>query len=175
MRNRNPKPKFVWATSRKPIDEISDLGAAWLHASQALVKVKEFIPKDESAPVLIANAIVTGKLRVFTDYLAIKEPEPDDLFADGSDAVPNDRSTQVIRRSKEEAPRRLQAILAKADSGFRTWKECWPPIPAELSVTHSWLGRQINDWRRSGLISAPGWPSERTQIPPDNQKLKWNG
>lgn len=98
-----------------------------------------------------------------------------DLFADGSDAVPNDRSNQVIRRSKEEASRRLQAMLANPDSGFRTWKECWPPILAELSVTHSWLGRQINDWRKAGQISAPGWPSERTQIPRDEQKLKWNG
>lgn len=98
-----------------------------------------------------------------------------DLFADGSDAVPNDRSNQVIRRSKEEASRRLKAMLANPDSGFRTWKECWPPILAELSVTHSWLGRQINDWRKAGQISAPGWPSERTQIPRDEQKLKWNG
>jgi three-Cys-motif partner protein len=98
-----------------------------------------------------------------------------DLFADGSDAVPNDRSTQVIRRSREEASRRLQAMLSKADSGCRTWKECWPPILAELSVTHSWLGRQTNDWRKAGRISAPDWPSERTQIPRDDQKLKWNG
>jgi three-Cys-motif partner protein len=98
-----------------------------------------------------------------------------DLFADGSDAVPNDRSTQVIRRSKEEASRRLEAMLVNADSGFRTWKECWPLILAELSVTHSWLGRQINDWRKAGQISAPGWPSERTQIPSDEQKLRWNG
>lgn len=98
-----------------------------------------------------------------------------DLFADGSDAVPNDRSTQVIRRSEEEASRRLQAMLADADSGFRTWKECWPLILAELSVTHRWLGRQINEWRKVGQISAPGWPNERTQIPHDEQKLRWNG
>lgn len=98
-----------------------------------------------------------------------------DLFADGSDAVPNDRSAQIIRRSKEDASRRLQAMLANADPSFRTWKECWPLILAELSVTHSWLGRQINDWRKTGQISAPGWPSERTQIPRDEQKLRWNG
>lgn len=98
-----------------------------------------------------------------------------DLFADGSDAVPNDRSAQVIRRSEEEAPRRLQALLANANSGFRTWKECWPPILAELSVTHSWLGRHVNDRRKAGQISAPGWPSERTQIPRDEQQLRWNG
>jgi three-Cys-motif partner protein len=98
-----------------------------------------------------------------------------DLFADGSDAVPNDRSTQVIRRSEEEASRRLQAMLANADPGFRTWKECWPRILAELSVTHSWLGKQINSWRKAGQISAPSWPSERTQIPRDEQKLRWNG
>ena len=98
-----------------------------------------------------------------------------DLFADGFDAVPNDRSSQVIRRSEEEASRRLQSMLANADSGFLTWKECWPLILAELSVTHRWLGRQINEWRKAGQISAPGWPSERTQIPHDEQKLRWNG
>lgn len=98
-----------------------------------------------------------------------------DLFADGSDAVPNDRSTQIIRRSEEEASRRLQEMLANADSGFRTWNECWPLILAELSVTHSWLGRQVNDWRKAGQISAPDWPSERTKIPRDEQKLRWNG
>lgn len=98
-----------------------------------------------------------------------------DLFANGSDAVPNDRSAQVIRRSEDEAPRRLQAMLATADSGFRTWKECWPTILAELSVTRSWLGRQVNDLRKAGQISAPGWPSELTKIPRDEQQLKWNG
>ncbi|MDX1980486.1 MAG: three-Cys-motif partner protein TcmP [Bryobacteraceae bacterium] len=98
-----------------------------------------------------------------------------DLFADGSDAVPNDRSTQIIRRSEEAACRRLQAMLANADDSFRTWKECWPLILAELSVTHSWLGKQINDWRKAGRISAPDWPNERTQIPRDEQKLRWNG
>jgi three-Cys-motif partner protein len=98
-----------------------------------------------------------------------------DLFAGGIDAVPNDRSKQIIRRSEQEASRRLQAMLANADSGFRTWKECWPPILAELSVTHSWLGRQVNDLRKAGQISAPGWPSERTKIPRDEQKLEWNG
>lgn len=98
-----------------------------------------------------------------------------DLFADGFDAVPNDRSTQIIRRSEEEAPRRLQALLANASSGFRTWKECWPPILAELSVTHSWLGRHVNDRRKAGQISAADWPSERTQIPRDEQQLRWNG
>ncbi|OYY91101.1 MAG: hypothetical protein B7Y45_05310 [Sphingomonas sp. 28-66-16] len=99
----------------------------------------------------------------------------DDLFADGSDAIPNDRSTQVVRRSEAEALRRLQAMLTNASSGFCTWKECWPMILAELSVTHSWLGRQVNDLRKAGQISAPGWPSERTQIPRDEQRLKWSG
>ncbi|WP_265564147.1 three-Cys-motif partner protein TcmP [Sphingomicrobium arenosum] len=98
-----------------------------------------------------------------------------DLFADGFDAVPNDRSTQVIRRSEEEASRRLQAMLTTANSGFCKWKECWPPILEELSVTHSWLGRHVNDRRKAGQISAPAWPSERTQIPRDEQQLRWNG
>ena len=98
-----------------------------------------------------------------------------DLFADGADAVPNDRSAQVIRKSQEDAPRKLRELLVKTGAGSRRWIECWPPVLAELSVTHSWLGRKVNEMRKSGQISAPGWPSERTQIPPDDQQLKWNG
>lgn len=98
-----------------------------------------------------------------------------DLFADGSDAVPNDRSTQVLRRSEEEAPRRLQEMLMNANDEFLAWKECWPLILAELSVTHSWLGKYVNSQRKAGRILAPGWPSEQTQIPRDQQYLKWSG
>jgi three-Cys-motif partner protein len=96
-----------------------------------------------------------------------------DLFADGLDAVPNDRSSQVIKRSQEQAPVRLIERLVAAGTDGMAWDKLWPPVLDDYSVTRSWLGRQVNDLRKSGQISAPNWPSERKQIPDDNQRLIW--
>jgi len=96
-----------------------------------------------------------------------------DLFADGEDAVPNDRSAQLLRKSREDAPIRLRALLEGRGAQHGTWAEYWPPILQDFSVTHSWLGNHVNDLRKAGNISAPGWPSERKRIPDDSQKLGW--
>lgn len=98
-----------------------------------------------------------------------------DLFADGADAVPNDRSSQVIKRSHKQAPIRLNERLVAAGITGIAWGELWPPILEDYSVTRSWLGRQVNELRKMGKISAPGWPSERKQIPDDEQLLIWSG
>lgn len=94
-----------------------------------------------------------------------------DLFADGEDAVPNDRSSQVIRQSRQDALRALGARLAAAGSNGIAWVNLWPPILDDFSVTRSWLGHQVNDMRKAGRILAPGWPSERKQLPDDSQRL----
>ena len=86
-----------------------------------------------------------------------------DLFADGEDAIPNDRSSQVIKRGREQAPLRLLENLKAAGSTGIAWRDAWPPILDEYSVTHSWLGRQVNSLRKSNQISAPGWPNELTK------------
>ncbi|MEK7456376.1 MAG: three-Cys-motif partner protein TcmP [Pseudomonadota bacterium] len=96
-----------------------------------------------------------------------------DLFADGEDAVPNDRSAQLLRKSREDAPIRLRALLEGRGTQHATWADYWPPILQDFSVTHSWLGNHVNDLRKAGSISAPGWPSERKRIPDDNQILGW--
>lgn len=96
-----------------------------------------------------------------------------DLFPDGADAVPNDRSSQHIKRSREQAPVRLTERLVAAGPFGMKWGDLWPPILEDYSVTRSWLGRQVNDLRKSGKISAPNWPSERKQIPDDDQRLMW--
>ena len=94
-----------------------------------------------------------------------------DLFADGADAVPNDRSARMMRRSHEQAPVRLLEYLKLAGSVGAVWSEVWPPILEDFSITRSWLGRYVNDLRKSGKITAPGWPNERKQIPDDWQRL----
>lgn len=95
-----------------------------------------------------------------------------DLFADGSDAVPNDRSSQVVKRSKEQAPDRLAERLIAAGAAGLTWGDLWPAILEDFSVTRSWLGRHVNDIRKAGQVSAPGWPNLK-QIPDDDQRLIW--
>lgn len=97
-----------------------------------------------------------------------------DFFADGSDAVPNDRSSQVIRRSQLQAPIQLKNRLIAAGGEGVTWGELWPQVLEDFSVTRSWLGRQVNYFRKAGQLLAPGWSSERKQIPDDDQRLIWN-
>lgn len=96
-----------------------------------------------------------------------------DLFADGSDAIPNDRSSQDIRRGRDRASRRLVECLSLAGSKGMRWVALWPTILSDHSVTRSWLGRHVNDLRKSGNILAPDWPSQLKRIPDDDQVLIW--
>ena len=96
-----------------------------------------------------------------------------DLFANGSDAVPNDRSSQVIRKSKEQAPAKLTELLIAAGAKGIKWSDLWPSILKDYSVTRSWLGRHVNEKRKSGELLAPEWPSTHKQIPDDAQRLIW--
>lgn len=98
-----------------------------------------------------------------------------DLFSGGEDAVPNDRSSQDIRRGREQASIRLVECLVAVGMAGMAWRKLWPPILNDFSVTESWLGRQVNSLRISGEVSAPGWPNELTKIPKDNQILIWGG
>lgn len=96
-----------------------------------------------------------------------------DLFANGSDAVPNDRSSQVIVRSQKQASAQLDERLMSAGVKGMKWGELWPRILEDFSVTRSWLGRCVNDKRKAGQVLAPEWRSERKQIPEDDQHLIW--
>lgn len=96
-----------------------------------------------------------------------------DLFPDGSDAIPNDRSSQVMKSGHEQAPVYLTKRLAEAGVDGIAWRDLWPPILDQFSVTRSWLGRQVNELRKLGLISAPGWPDGRKEIPDEDQMLIW--
>ena len=97
-----------------------------------------------------------------------------DLFGDGTDAVPNDRSSQVLRLSKEQTANNLTERMIAAGAAGMTWGELWPQILKDFSVTRSWLGRHVNDLRKSNQLQAPGWPSERKQKPDDDQRLIWS-
>ena len=132
--------------------------------------LKVFRDSEEKALDAQAKARAVSKAKKRAENSVIS-----DLFADGSDAVPNDRSSHVIRRSHELAPLRLNERLVAAGSTGMVWSDLWPPILEDFSVTRSWLGRHVNESRKSGHILAPGWPSERKQIPDDDQRMIWLG
>ena len=93
-----------------------------------------------------------------------------DFFGGAAD-VPFDRSSLTLKAGEDSARVKLLDILRHAGSGGRRWRDLWPPILDTTVVTHSRLGRIANDLRRVGVIAAPNWPSERHQIPKDDQLL----
>ncbi len=97
----------------------------------------------------------------------------EDLFSGGSDAVPNDRSAQIIDRGRETALAYLVQILSDADNAGMLWRDLWPRILENYSATLPWLGRQVTALRKAGKIDAPGWPSDRKIIPEGSQRLIW--
>lgn len=131
--------------------------------------LKVFRDSEEKAlgAQAVARSATKAKKRAETSSIG-------DLFSDGVDAVPNDRSTQDIKRGREQASVRLiESLKAVGGTGI-AWCKLWPPILEDYSVTHSWLGHKVNSLRKTGKISAPGWPSELKKIPPDNQLLIWS-
>lgn len=132
--------------------------------------LKVFRDSEEKALSAQAEVRSTAKAKRKAEHSAIN-----DLFGDGTDAVPNDRSSQVIKSSHQQAPNRLIASLKTSGAMGMKWGDLWPPILEDYSVTRSWLGRQANILRKSGQITAPGWPNERKEIPENDQLLIWTG
>jgi three-Cys-motif partner protein len=130
--------------------------------------LKVFRDSEEKALNAQATARSASKAKKRAESSAI-----DDLFSGGEDAVPNDSSSQIVQRSQAQAPLRLIEQLAGAGQIGLTWGELWPPILADFSVTQSWLGRRVNEMRKAKKLLAPGWPSERKQIPENSQRLVW--
>ena len=130
--------------------------------------LKVFRDSEEKALDAQATARSASKAKKRAENSAI-----DDLFTGGEDAVPNDSSSQIIQRSRAQAPIQIGERLAGAGEIGLTWGELWPPILADFSVTRSWLGRQVNEMRKAQKILAPEWPRTSKQIPDDKQRLVW--
>lgn len=94
-----------------------------------------------------------------------------DIFG-GSADVQFDRSSQRIERGEGLAETHLLAALRSAGNKGLKWGDLWPLILETAVVTHSALGQIVNRLRKTGEISAPGWPSERHRIPKDEQILR---
>ncbi len=126
--------------------------------------------RDSQAQALIAQATARSHAKAKKKAASAAMG---DLFAEGEDAVPNDRSWQIIKRSQAQAPLRLETTLKAAGSVGMAWGDLWPPILDEYAITRSWLGHEVNARRKSGCLLAPNWPSERHQIPDNQQRLFW--
>lgn len=94
-----------------------------------------------------------------------------DLFGGTTDAR-LDRSSHRIQQGEDSAETKLLGTLRLAGEIGAKWGNLWPEILQDSVVTHSALGRIVNRLRKTGEIIAPGWPSERHQIPKDNQLLR---
>ena len=125
--------------------------------------------RDSQHKALVAQATARSAVRA-KDRAAAKGM--DDLFG-GADAVPHDRSSQVMKLGQEQAKRDLEAALRVAGIRGVTWIELWPAILSARVVTHSQLGHAANELRRAGKISIAEWPNERTRIPKDDFRLVW--
>jgi three-Cys-motif partner protein len=94
-----------------------------------------------------------------------------DIFGGTAD-IQFDRSTVTLKAGEEAARAKLLQMLKSAGPAGARWLELWPPILDATVVTHSRLGRIANDLRKSGVVVAPDWPSERHKIPKDDQLLR---
>lgn len=88
----------------------------------------------------------------------------------GADRLAHDFSTKELEGGLKNAVLCAQHILLAEPNGMK-WKDLWPQVLNEFVVTTRHLGRAINDLRRAGKIEAPGWPSDKKIIPPDEQLL----
>jgi three-Cys-motif partner protein len=94
-------------------------------------------------------------------------------FFGAQGGIPNDRSSIRLVEGERQARQHVNALLASCGPQGKQWADVWPAILNDAVITRSKLGRIINEMRKSALVDAPGWPSERHQIPPDDQLLIW--
>ena len=90
-----------------------------------------------------------------------------DLFG-GADAVQQDASSMEVANGRSRGTEFARQLVADSISGLR-WSELWPSVLERFTIRRIDLGNALNDFRKSGLLDAPGWPSERHRQPSDGQ------
>jgi three-Cys-motif partner protein len=129
-----------------------------------------FRTSEEKTLVAQAEVRAAAKSRKRSD-----SSQMSDLFPDNAAEVAHDRSSRTLKDGRDQAADRFIECVKSVGANGAKWSTLWPPILQDYAVTRSWLGRHVNQLRKSGQIVAPGWPNERTQIPPDDQILIWAG
>jgi hypothetical protein len=94
-----------------------------------------------------------------------------DIFGGGLD-IQHDRSARLIVDGEDQAETNLMTALRLARTSGIKWATLWPSILETTVITYSALGRIVNRLRKSGVIEAPGWPSENHKIPKEEQVLR---
>lgn len=88
----------------------------------------------------------------------------------GADRLASEFSTQAIDCGAKNGLQYAKQIICSSSQGIM-WKDLWPQVLDEFVITTSSLGRGINDLRKLGIVTAPGWPSKQKVIPLENQLL----
>jgi hypothetical protein len=122
--------------------------------------------RSSQVKALGAQADVRSKAK---DQNQVEKSGQGSLFG-GADRLAGEFSTQVIEAGVRGGTRYAKQIIQSSPGGVK-WKDLWPQVLDDFVVTTSTLGRAINELRKAGKISAPGWPSEHKLIPPDDQLL----
>jgi three-Cys-motif partner protein len=136
--------------------------------SRHLKGLEVFRQSEEKTLVAQAEVRAAAKAKKKSDDSLMS-----DLFPDEAAEIAHDRSSKALKHGRDQATDRLIECVKAAGADGTTWRTLWPPILQGCSVTRSWLGHRVNGFRKSGQITAPRWPSERTQIPPEDQILIW--
>ena len=90
-----------------------------------------------------------------------------ELFG-GTDKVQQDPSSKEIADGKTGGADYARQLIADSASGIE-WSELWPSVLEHFTIRRSDLGNAMNALRKSVVINAPGWPSERHRQPQDGQ------
>jgi len=122
--------------------------------------------RSSQVKALNAQAEVRSKAK---DQKQVEASGQGSLFG-GADRLIGEFSTQEIEGGAKRGIEYAEQII-RASRGGVMWKDLWPQVLDEFVVTTSRLGRAVNDLRKTGKISAPGWPAGYKVIPADDQLL----
>jgi three-Cys-motif partner protein len=138
--------------------------------SRRLEGLKVFRQSEEKTLIAQAEVRTAAKTKKRSNTSLMS-----DLFPDETAQIAHDRSSMTLKDGRDQGAGHLIECVKAAGVDGTNWRTLWPPILQDCAVTCSWLGRHVNQLRKSGQLAAPGWPNERTQIPPDDQILIWAG
>ena len=111
--------------------------------------------RSSQVKALSAQADVRAKAK---DKKQVEASGQGSLFG-GADRLAGEFSTQEIGAGAKGGIEFAEQIIRTNRGGVR-WKDLWPQVLDEFVITNSKLGRAINDLRKAGRISAPGWPCQ---------------
>lgn len=120
--------------------------------------------RDSQVKALKAQADVRASIK---SKAKIEKSGQDDFFG-GAYSPTLDPSSQQIAEGKAGGIAYAKHVIMESPAGIR-WSLLWPTVLEKFTIRRSELGSAMNDLRKSGVICAPGWPSEQKRQPQDQQ------